>query len=244
MNSSEQASSKAQELRRSLPFVTRLLEEAAAKPGCALCWALRKYEERFLFSFLYEGMMTGPARQEFLDTGGFCGRHFRMAMRISRESHLGHFGLATLCLQSVPRAERELRKRSQTKSRLSLVRAAPSAPYAGEHCLFCKEARDRERDLVKVFEGLLPDSEFSAAVASKGLCLPHAHLAMSCWKPEARKWLAEALHRCASTLLADLREFQRKHEDRFRHEALGPEVDAVKRAMEFLAGLEDPPHPG
>jgi hypothetical protein len=54
-------------------FSTMALKEALARGGCPLCHAGRTSVLRHLFSFLYEGMTSGIAREEFLKGGWFGG---------------------------------------------------------------------------------------------------------------------------------------------------------------------------
>ena len=47
-------------------FARMGLKDALARGGCPLCQALKTSVRRYLFSFLYEGMMSGIVREEFL----------------------------------------------------------------------------------------------------------------------------------------------------------------------------------
>ncbi|MBZ5672041.1 MAG: hypothetical protein LAO04_20245 [Acidobacteriia bacterium] len=52
--------------RRAGWFARMGLKDALARGGCPLCQALGTSVRRYLFSFLYEGMMSSVAREEFL----------------------------------------------------------------------------------------------------------------------------------------------------------------------------------
>ncbi len=78
-------------------FASSGLKEALAKGGCPVCQAVKTSVRRYLFSFLYEGMMSGAARGEFLRGGGFCSRHFWEAKGIEEECWAEGFGVAILC---------------------------------------------------------------------------------------------------------------------------------------------------
>ena len=74
------------------------LSKAFALGGCGICNAVRAAERKGIHSFLYEGMMFPFVRQQFLDGGGFCLRHFWMAKEIEDETWpTGGFGMAILC---------------------------------------------------------------------------------------------------------------------------------------------------
>jgi Family of unknown function (DUF6062) len=239
----KQQANRAQELQRLLPITCGALEDALRLGGCPVCQALHKLEQRSLFSFLYEGMMSGPARQEFLQSGGFCPRHFRLARRVKHQSHgIGDFEIASLCRQLVPMAEKDLESvfgATPGRTRLGLKREPERSLVPGRDCIFCRDTRTREREIIEVLEGLIEDEGFAAGVAANGLCLAHGRLAMAAWKhPGSRRWLAETMARFTAELAADLRQFVRKHEAQHRDEPFGREADVVQRSVAFLLGLE------
>src|SRR5713226_10357112 len=98
---------KAHEMRRSLPFAWGAFEKALKRRGCPVCQVLREWEQRSLFSFLYEGMMSPPFCQKFLDGGGFCARHFFMVTHLGTNFwSVGAFEVANLCVPLVAKAKR------------------------------------------------------------------------------------------------------------------------------------------
>ena len=83
--------------RRAGWFARMGLKDALARGGCPLCQALKTSVRRYLFSFLYEGMMSGIAREEFLKGGGFCQQHFWQAEAIEEECWADGYGIAFFC---------------------------------------------------------------------------------------------------------------------------------------------------
>ncbi|MFB3916341.1 MAG: DUF6062 family protein [Terriglobales bacterium] len=234
------ASVKARELIHSQPMLCEALEEAFEAGGCVLCHVLHQFEKRSLFSFLYDGMMTPEARQDFVQAGGFCARHFRLAVQISRSEHLGLLGLAMLCRQLVPQAESvaaEAGAQRPRRRRLGRPKDPDRIPAHG--CVFCRDLRINEEQLIRTLETLVDDEEFSARLSRNALCSEHVQLMLAHWENASkRQWIAAVLRRHASELVHDLKEFQRKHDYRFSHEPYGREINIVERCMEFLLGLE------
>ena len=236
---------KAHEMRRSLPFAWGAFEKALKRRGCPVCQVLREWEQRSLFSFLYEGMMSPPFCQKFLDGGGFCARHFFMVTHLGTNFwSVGAFEVANLCVPLVAKAimgiTRSAKSRSKPRAGLLFRRPARSQPIAPGHgCIFCLEIRDTEQGLIGVLEKLADEEDFGRQISANGLCLRHGRKAMESWKQASKRgWLQDLMLRHAVELAGDLKEFIRKHEHRYRQEAIGREADAVRRTMEFLIGLE------
>jgi hypothetical protein len=235
------AAAKAQQLVQSQPMICAALEKAFKAGGCVLCQVLRHKEQRSLFSFLYEGMMTPGACQEFLDGGGFCARHFRLAVLVSRSEHLGLLGMAMLCSRLVPAAEEVAEHAAKRHKRpIGLARSKQDyGVWPGHACIFCRELRGTEEQLVRALEDLMDAEEFSLPLSQHGLCLRHTQLVLKGWKDEAkREWVLDVIRRYAAELTGDLKEFLRKHDYRYRHEPYGREKEIVKRCLEFLMGLD------
>jgi hypothetical protein len=231
---------RAQELQKSLPITCAALENALRMGGCPACQTLHQLEQRALFSFLYEGMMSGPARQEFLGSGGFCPRHFGLAQQVKRRLEgIGDFELAGLCRQLVPLAQKDLEAESAGRRRLGLRRRPAASRIPGRDCIFCRDMQRREQEIIDVLEGLIADERFAAGITSNGLCFPHARMAISAWRHTlSRQWLVAAMRQFTAELEADLKQFIRKHDVQQRHEPLEREADIVPRSVAFLVGLD------
>jgi Family of unknown function (DUF6062) len=233
---------------RELKFALSLFQDALGLSGCLLCRALLQAERRSLFTFLYEGMSAPHVREKFLEGGGFCTRHFWWVMHVGRNRWgVGQVELAELCRQLVPRAAREIAEAGKSRPRVRILPFAragkkkqePPASFPGAGCMFCREWLERDQSLVALLEKLLDQAEFARALASHGLCSRHACLALTAWRhPGRRRQLSEILRGRSDQLVADLAEYLRKQDHRFRDEPFGREADVVVRAVEFLAGLD------
>jgi hypothetical protein len=224
------------------------LKEALARGGCVLCQALRTSLRRYLFSFLYEGMMSGIVREEFLEGGGFCEQHFWQAKGIEEECWAEGFGVAILCEDLLQRSLKDLELLSKNPDRLtrnflkirrsSAISAKRFRLVAGTDCIACAVLKGSEEHLLMVLEELLEESDFGDRYRhSAGLCLRHLQEAAKHWESTAALHLVKArAQEVVHLLLTELREFQRKHDYQYKHEPRGLEWSSPERAIEFLVG--------
>jgi Family of unknown function (DUF6062) len=230
--------------QRPLWFTRSILRKAFGLRGCAICGAVRASERKGIHSFLYEGMMSPLVRGDFLDSGGFCLRHFWMAKEIEDETWPGGgIGVAILCEDLMRLAERGMERVSAAgcNSHKGLFRRGEDArAFApGYGCMFCRDSGEKELFLAEVLEELVEEKEFAEPLARNGLCARHGQMALQLWKDEAKRQdLSRRLRAQVSRLAGDLREFIRKHDYQYRQEPAGPEQDSVVRAIHLLVGEE------
>ncbi len=230
-------------LRRQLPLIAAVLDKALQRDGCVLCRALEDVESRSIFAFLYEGMTMPATREGFVKAGGFCPRHFRMALQQTRATgYVGPFEIASLCQSLLARTRDHIRRVQGGKWSVLHKRDAIRAPSTpGEDCIFCRESRDREKDLVLALESLISDPAVAATVRTRDFCQRHAGLAIQQWKGEQnRVWLGEVVTEQMAKLQSGLAEFLRQYDYQFRNERVDADSGAVERAISFLLGLEAP----
>ena len=229
-------------------FSTIGLKEALARGGCVLCQALRTSLRRYLFSFLYEGMMSGIVREEFLEGGGFCQQHFWQAKGIEEECWAEGFGVAILCEDLLQRSLKDLELLSKNPDRLtrnflkirrsSAISAKRIHLVAGTDCIACAVLKSSEEHYLAVLEELLEEPDFGDRYNhSPGLCLRHLQTAAERWQsPAALELVKVRAQHVLHKLLAELREFQRKHDYQHKHESRGSEWSSPERTIEFLVG--------
>jgi len=230
------------------PFVLAkiALQEGLARGECPICFSSRKATRRYIHSFLYEGMMSSLARQEFLEGGGFCREHFWEAKNIERECWADGFGVAILCENLLEAFAQDLEKLRNTiaGSNMSFLKIRRTAkrrevPFTpGSKCLACEIARSTDQRYLATLEELLADSNFREGFEqSAGLCVGHIQTISEHWTSET----AVEIVKCVATnqvrkLIDQLREFQRKHDYRYKNEPRGPEWSSPERAIGFLVG--------
>lgn len=226
------------------------LRDTLSQPGCAVCRLRTRDTERFLESLLWEQVNDPSTRLQMREARGFCPEHTRQLA-----GHQASLGVAILTedvlhslLQvlgdarfqapprlSLRRAQEALDRSQPTATTAKLVaRLAPQ-----RSCLACERAGTMEAIyLDTLLDRLLGEGGLLAAFqSSDGLCLPHLRLVL----PRVRDRAAfEALVSAQAArwkrLDADLVEFIRKNDCRFRDETWGQERDAWRRAAAALGG--------
>ena len=230
-------------------FARTALERGLADGGCLVCSSLQCTVRRFIFSFLYEGMMSGSAREAFLKGGGFCREHFWQAKTIEAECWADGFGVAILCENLLSRCQDEVKQIPESKpGKMPTLLGFPTRPRQqpaifgltpGSGCTACAVQKESENHYLAVLEELLEDADFSRRYQhSAGLCFDHLRLAAAEWQsPVALQAIKSTANKVVRELIAELREFQRKHDYQYRHEPRGLESTSPQRAIQFLVGL-------
>jgi hypothetical protein len=220
------------------------LEESLRFGECLVCSNLIESERREIEFFLWDGMNSPHVLSEFLESGGFCPRHFWMAERVEEDGWpAGGVGIATLCERLVERAIRKLPRDAELTRRETTgpfrLRRETTVPQSGLECIFCRQRNERERSILDALQYLKNKAAWSRRIAQSPPCMHHALMALRIWRDPADKLeLCSGLGMRLQELEADLKEFVRKHDWNHRDEPLGREKDAVLRAMQILTGLQ------
>ena len=105
-------------------------------------------------------------------------------------------------------------------------------------CPACQAVHEHEQHALETLLSFLDDEVFARRFeASFGVCVPHlVRAAEGHPSHPGLVTLIEVQRGKQARLVAELEEFCRKHDYRFRHEAWGSESDAWQRAIEVLVG--------
>lgn len=230
------------------PFVLAriALQDGLSRGECPICYSSRKTTRKYIHSFLYEGMMSSLARQEFLDGGGFCREHFWQAKAIENECWADGFGVAILCENLLSAFAKDLEKSDKIRAGLKTglwkvrrpARKRKTQFTSDPQCPACDVARSTEDHYLKTLEELLENSDFCEHYRrSTGLCMSHVHVAIKSWTLEtAVETVRGVANSRVNQLINELREFQRKHDYQYKHEPRGSEWSSPERAIDFLVG--------
>jgi len=199
---------------------------------CPVCSAEADSCRRYFAAVLGEAWQDPEIRRELIRSQGYCQRHaqFLMAAGHPLERALLYQDQVKLFLKSL--AEVPGRKAPVP---LPTRRAKPRAV-----CPACQAEKNAGRRYGEEILARLNDQQFLAAYqGSAGLCVPHFWEALQTADDEKRRALIGVQRRKMIELNAELEEFCRKHDYRFKHEGFGQKGDVWKRAIEMMSGILD-----
>jgi hypothetical protein len=215
------------------------LREAMADWGCPLCRLEMRAERLYLDSLNYERVLDLPTRDALKSSRGLCAHHSRGWQTLQGSA----LGIAIVYRVSVL----DLLRATDTpeKPPTSLLRRATgpaqvaTALESSGPCPACALLEDTSRRFGDLLLKELKSDEVQRLLCDcGGLCLPHLRTTLS--RPGADKTyniLIAVQRRAWTALMAELDEFIRKNDYRFRHEPMESERDAWLRALDVMVGL-------
>jgi len=212
----------------------RLLEALGTARSCPLCELEAHDVHRYLEGLLYESVNDVAVRAELVRSRGYCARHAHQLAAFAD-------GLGTAILYGDQvRVFLEFLGGSGELlgGRRRLAQSTWNDPARCPACAFQWECR---KGYVATLLAWLTDEPLRAALAqSPGLCAPHLLAALREVREIDHRRDLIALHREKySALAADLAEFVRKTDHRYRDEPVGREADSWRRAVNMMAGHPD-----
>lgn len=207
------------------------LLEACQAGGCPLCRLGNRAAERFLNTLNYEGVNDPGLRQALRAARGLCRDHAWHLARL-RGSPLG----VALIYRSVIADLLELVEEEPSATNRSR-RSAGKQLEPGQPCPACR-AQDEavNRYAGALLAGLGDESLMHSLDQAGGLCLSHLIHVLELATPAQAQVLRARHASIYRRLHAELGEFIRKHDHRFRHEPLGSEADSWRRAIATIVG--------
>jgi Family of unknown function (DUF6062) len=211
--------------------LTSWLRQGLRTDMCPLCRVAHKADRQYIWHFYDEHSNDMDAVAEVQRAFGFCAEHIEMLRRIDVDEMKTTLSISALFADTF----------AGIVDRLDAL--TPGSDFESSRCPGCAN-RD---DLVARDAGYLLDmlatgpgyrDEF---VASPGLCFPHFKLVWGLARTRDDRELLLTVQRNASrSLLGELREHVRKHDDKYRHEPKGAERDSWQRAIFLTAGWPPP----
>ena len=211
--------------------VTSWLRQGLANGMCPLCRVAHKADREYIWHFYDEQSNDMGAVEEVQCAFGFCAEHVEMLRRIDVEDMKTTLSIGVLFADTFAGIVEQLRELS------------PDAPFEPAQCPACAN-RDHHLhrnaqyllDMIATTPGYREQFE-----SSPGLCFPHLKLVWPLARTRGDREVLLSVQRSASeSLLAELREHVRKHDDKYRHEPKGPERDSWARAIFLTAGWPPP----
>lgn len=214
--------------------VTSWLRQGLANGICPLCRVAHKADREYIWHFYDEQSNDMDAVQEVQYAFGFCAEHIEMLRRIDVDDMKTTLSISVLFADTFAGIVEQLQELS------------PDAAFEPAKCPACVNRDDNLHrnaryllDMMATTRGYRDQFE-----SSTGLCFPHLRLTWQLAPTRGDRELLLSVQRNATdSLLAELREHVRKHEDKYRHEPKGPERDSWARAIFLTTGWPPPPQP-
>jgi hypothetical protein len=195
-------------------------------PHCALCQLAHRSAERSLRAFFTEFVNDPEVRVRFRKTRGFCREHVPL---LSQSGDA--LGVAILYADLADETRNRWRsgiwsQKNNLFSRWFLGSDEPACPAC------TTEAEAEVRFAAALAAGLRQDEGiWEVLQASSGLCVRHVEQVAAAAAPADAARLIDLELRKMDALIAELEEFVRKNDYRFRDEPWGLERDAWRRAL-------------
>jgi Family of unknown function (DUF6062) len=222
------------------------LLEALGKHGCSICRIMEEASTSYVEALFYEQVTDVGVRRKLRQARALCNWH---SWRIA-PTPVAALGVAIVARDLLEEESARLaalhrepfwrRIGDQVQARLS--RRSLLAYLRGwrqrASCPACQAVHEHERHALETLLNFVDEVVLARGFeASFGVCLPHLVRAAECHPSHPGLLsLIEAQRRKQVGLVAELEEFCRKHDYRFRHETWGAESDAWLRAIEMLSG--------
>jgi len=203
----------------------------ALNEGCPICFLVKKTTHKFMEDFLYESVNDPGLRQEIKNSQGFCNRHAWQLHKIG-----DGFGISIVYKELAQLINKKLGKINLP----ALIKDLNKSRKLKNNCIFCRQESDVENRYVSFFIENFMDTELKNHYKNSfGFCILHLLTIINKFKN--KKVIEEIVaieSEKISGLIAELNEFQRKHDYRFSKEGFGKEGDSWLRVIEKLEGKE------
>jgi hypothetical protein len=208
------------------------LLDAIKEKGCPICFLVVKNTHKFMDDFLYESVNDPGLRKEIRESYGFCNRHAWQLQKFG-----DGFGVSIVYKDLAQLIDKKLGKINNLPA---LIKDLNKSRKLKNNCMFCKQERDVENRYASVFIENFMDPELKHHYKNSfGFCIPHLLTTINKFKNrKAIEEITAIESEKISGLIAELSEFQRKHDYRFSKEGFGKEGDSWIRAIEKLEGKE------
>ncbi|MCW3100615.1 MAG: hypothetical protein JWL77_6233 [Chthonomonadaceae bacterium] len=194
-----------------------------ASTVCPVCTLVQRSVERQIRAFFTEFVNDPAARTRFRQSRGFCTHHTPLILELGD-------ALAISILYADLAERTQDRWQTGRKWRFFTGERMGGQPWSPCHAC-AAEMEAGERYTQALAAGLERPEVWVSVEAEERLCLDHVVGILSAAKPAAAKRFQELEAGRLARLQAELEEFIRKNDYRFRGEAWGTERDAWQRAL-------------
>jgi len=200
---------------------------------CPLCDIEENSVKRYFESLLHENVNDPGVRDALATSHGYCPRHAHYL-----RNHGNGLGIAILYQDQIALFLQSLEGSEAIASKVA--RKGASFWHRSESCPACRVQNECRSHYCNTLVRWLQDEEMRSALnGSSGFCVPHfLKLLDMPMDADTRAILIEKERAHMSLLLGELREFQRKHDYRFRDEGFGSESNSWSRVIKMMVGEE------
>jgi hypothetical protein len=198
---------------------------------CPLCRVAHKADREYIWHFFDEGADQGESIDAVRRACGFCVEHIEMLRRIDMEAMQSTLAISIMFADTFAGIVEDLDS------------LTPDASFRRAPCAACANRDERLRANARYLLDELATSPGHRGrfEASPGLCFAHFELVWDLAQSvEDRELILGVQRTSARSLLHELQEHVRKHDDKFRHEPKGTERDSWQRAIFLTAGWPPP----
>lgn len=200
------------------------MQDPAASHVCPICTLVRRSVERQLRTFFAEFVNDPAARAQFRKSRGFCIHHTPLILELGDA-----LAISILYADLAERTHQGWRRGRKWRI------IAGGNNTGGQSWSFCHacaaEMEVGSRYTAALAAGLERAEVWASVEAEERLCLDHVVGVLCAAKPEAKRRFQELEESRLARIQAEMEEFIRKNDYRFRGEAWGTERDAWQRAL-------------
>ncbi len=211
--------------------VTSWLRQGLANRLCPMCRVAHKADREYIWHLYDEGSNDMDVIEGVQRAFGFCDEHIEMLRRIDVEDMKTTLSIGVLLADIFAGIVDQLEGLS------------PDRAFEPEQCPACASREDYlHRNALYLLDMVATNSAYRKQFsASSGLCFPHFKLVWQLARTRSDRELLLSVQRDATeSLLHDLREHVRKHDDKYRREPKGTERDSWQRAIFATTGWPPP----
>ncbi|HTU85326.1 MAG TPA: DUF6062 family protein [Solirubrobacteraceae bacterium] len=211
--------------------VTSWLRQGLTNRMCPLCRVAHKADREYVWHFYDEQSNDMGAIELVQRAFGFCAEHIEMLRRIDVEDMKTTLSISVLFADTFAGILEQLRA------------LPPDVAFEPAPCPACASRDDHlRRNALYLLDMIATNRGYSNTFkSSPGLCFPHFELTWRLARTRNdREVLLSVQQSATESLLHDLREHVRKHDDKYRHEPKGSEQDSWLRAIYLTTGWPPP----
>lgn len=237
-----------------MPFssiFTAEIREALGQEGCPVCRIIREAENRYFFWFVNENIHSLTTYEILANGGRLCHRHSWLlydwaAKEGSLQSSATLYSYITdLLTEDLRLAHKSSQRKAGPFAGLSRrpLRPRVSRSPEAQNCWVCRSIGQTEDTFLHFLCASLDDDmEMKESYArSSGLCVAHLQAAFAKASAPVGSLLLQKAVSDLGQLKAQLLEYERKHDYRFRDEPWGEEKTSPQRAVSFSVGPRNSP---